>query len=80
MNVFSIFSGVGGFELAKPHDWNIIGFSEIDKHASAVLRYHWPEVKNYGDVKKISYGELPDFDLLWGGSLSIPVSEYETEE
>ena len=74
MRVFSIFTGVGGFELAKPHDWNIIGFSEIDKHASAVLRYHWPEVKNYGDIKKISYGELPDFDLLWGGSPCQDVS------
>ena len=74
MRVFSIFAGVGGFELAKPHDWNIIGFSEIDKHASAVLRYHWPEVKNYGDIEKIDYEELPDFDILWGGSPCQDVS------
>ena len=69
-----MFSGVGGFELAKPHDWNIIGFSEIDKHASAVLRYHWPEVKNYGDVEKINFEGLPDFDVLWGGSPCQDVS------
>jgi site-specific DNA-cytosine methylase len=24
-----------------------IGFSEIDKYASAVLKYHWPNIKNY---------------------------------
>ena len=74
MRVFSIFTGVGGFELAKPHDWNIVGFSEIDKHASAVLRYHWPEVKNYGDIEKINFEGLPDFDVLWGGSPCQDVS------
>lgn len=45
-----------------------IGFSEIDKYASAVLRYHWPNTKNYGDIKKINWSEVPDFDLLTGGS------------
>jgi len=46
----------------------IIGFSEIDKYASAVLKYHWPNTKNYGDIKKINWSEVPDFDLLTGGS------------
>ena len=45
-----------------------IGFSEIDPHASNVLRYHYPNVKNYGDCTKINWSEVPDFDLLVGGS------------
>ena len=45
-----------------------IGFSEIDKYASAVLKYHWPNTKNYGDIKKINWDKVPDFDLLTGGS------------
>jgi DNA (cytosine-5)-methyltransferase 1 len=45
-----------------------IGFSEIDKYASAVLKYHWPNTKNYGDISKINWSEVPDFDLLTGGS------------
>lgn len=45
-----------------------IGFSEIDKYASAVLKYHWPNIKNYGDITKINWSEVPDFDLLTGGS------------
>ena len=45
-----------------------IGFSEIDKYASAVLKYHWPNIKNYGDITKIDWSEVPDFDLLTGGS------------
>lgn len=49
-------------------DYTTIGFSEIDKYASAVLKYHWPQIKNYGDIKNISWSEVPDFDLLTGGS------------
>lgn len=45
-----------------------VGFSEIDKHASAVLRYRFPNVKNYGDISKIDWSGVPDFDLLVGGS------------
>ena len=45
-----------------------IGFSEIDKYASAVLKYRWPNIKNYGDITKIDWSEVPDFDLLTGGS------------
>jgi DNA (cytosine-5)-methyltransferase 1 len=58
------------------HDRNVsdegqptcVGFSEIDPHASNVLRYHYPYVKNYGDCTKINWSEVPDFDLLVGGS------------
>lgn len=45
-----------------------IGFSEIDKYASAVLEYRWPNIQNYGDITKINWAEVPDFDLLTGGS------------
>lgn len=45
-----------------------VGFSEIDKHASAVLKYRFPNVKNYGDISKIDWSTVPDFDLLVGGS------------
>lgn len=45
-----------------------IGFSEINKYASQVLKYRYPNVKNYGDCSKINWSEVPDFDLLTGGS------------
>jgi DNA (cytosine-5)-methyltransferase 1 len=68
---FSLFTGVGGFELgiesAMPKV-ECVGFSEIDKHASAVLRYRFPNVKNYGDITQIQWDTVPDFDLLVGGS------------
>ena len=45
-----------------------VGHSEIDKYASAVLKYRFPNTKNYGDISKINWSEVPDFDLLVGGS------------
>src|SRR3990167_10817579 len=68
MKCFSLFTGVGGFEQGFPKDWEYIGFSEIDKYASQVLKYHYPNTKNYGDCTKIDYRQVPDFDLLTGGS------------
>lgn len=44
-----------------------IGFSEIDKYASAIYQKHYPEHKNYGDITKIDTKDLPEFDLLVGG-------------
>ena len=70
IKVFSLFSGVGGFELGLKNsniEFKVIGFSEIDKYASQVLEKHFKGIKNYGDVKKIRTEELPKFDLLVGG-------------
>jgi len=68
IKVMSLFTGVGGFELAlSPEDFQIVAQSEIDKHKCAILEYRYPEVKNYGDITKgIDYrGEI---DLIVGGS------------
>lgn len=70
MKYFSTFSGIAGFELgiqkACP-EAVCVGYSEIDKYADAIYKYHFKEVKNYGDITKINEYELPDFDLLVGG-------------
>ena len=44
-----------------------VGYSEIDKYATAIYQKHFPNHKNYGDITKINERELPDFDLLVGG-------------
>lgn len=44
-----------------------VGYSEINKYASAIYQKHYPTHKNYGDITKINADTLPDFDLLVGG-------------
>ena len=70
MRVFSMFSGIGGFELgikkAIP-DAEFVGYSEIDKYAIKIYERSFKGVKNYGSATEINERELPDFDLLVGG-------------
>lgn len=67
MKHLDLFSGYGGFSIACERlGIETIGFSEIEKNANAVLNYHYPNIKNYGNISEIT--NLPDFDLLTGGS------------
>jgi DNA (cytosine-5)-methyltransferase 1 len=69
MEYFSMFSGIGGFELGISNvvDWKCIGYSEIDKYAIQIYKKHFREHVNYGDATKINERELPNFDLLVAG-------------
>jgi DNA (cytosine-5)-methyltransferase 1 len=72
MKYFSLFTGIGGFELGiqqayKNKKAKCVGYSEIEKSAIKIYQYHYPDQKNYGDIRKIKTKTLPDFDLLVGG-------------
>jgi DNA (cytosine-5)-methyltransferase 1 len=66
MRYFSMFSGVGGFELGIGDLGECIGYSEIDKYSIQTYEGHY-EHTNFGDATKIDERGLPDFDLLVGG-------------
>jgi len=66
MKYFSMFSGIGGFELGIGEAHDCVGYSEVDKYAIQIYEKHFKH-KNYGDATKINTAELPDFDLLVGG-------------
>lgn len=74
MKVLSLFSGIGAFEKALKNigiDYELIGFSEIDKYAvkSYCAIHNVDEKLNLGDVSKINIKELPkDIDLITHGS------------
>ena len=67
-----LFSGIGGFHegfkrAGYKFDW--VGFSEIDKYASAVYRYNYKESEELGDITTIRPGrDTPDnIDILCAG-------------
>ena len=70
VRVFSMFSGIGGFELGiQQSDINteLVGYAEIDKYAILIFEKQFTGVTNYGDATAITASNLPDFDLLVGG-------------
>jgi len=71
MNVLSLFDGVGGARLALDRAGIFVDkyfSSEIDPHAISVMRKHYPDTIELGDVRNIRATDLPKIDLLIGGS------------
>ena len=69
MKMLDCFSGYGGFSIAGDKlGIETVGFFEVDRYASSILKHHWPEVENYGDINNWREQEIPDFDILAGGS------------
>lgn len=72
VKVFSMFSGIGGFEVGMTNasvgvlNAEFVGYSEIDKYAINVYERHFKH-ENFGDATAIDTGRLPDFDILVGG-------------
>ena len=80
MRCLSLFSGIGGIDLAaQAVGFEIAAFCEIDPFCRSILHQHWPDVPLYSDVKEVSYdrlerdGRLP-IDLVYGGVPCQPAS------
>lgn len=69
--VLSLFSGIGGFDLAA--QWagmETVAFCEIEPFCRAVLAKHWPEVPCFEDVRQITVDDLlrlGRIDVIVGG-------------
>jgi DNA (cytosine-5)-methyltransferase 1 len=68
LTVGSLFAGIGGFDLGLERaGMKVIWQSEIDPYASAVLKKHWPNVPNHGDIRTITSATVERPDVLCGG-------------
>lgn len=77
IRVFEGFAGYGGasFGLKRSGlNYKVVGMSEFDKFASALLAQNFPKVKNWGDITTIDPNDLPDFDMFTGGFPCQPFS------
>jgi DNA (cytosine-5)-methyltransferase 1 len=72
----SLFSGIGGFDLAATWmGWTNVFYCEKDRFCGRVLKYYWPQSDGYEDIRAFSaikYRGL--IDVLSGGFPCQPFS------
>lgn len=69
LKVFTAFSGYDSQCMALDRmkiDYELVGWSEIDKYAIMAHNAIYPQYKdrNFGDISKIDWENVPDFDLF----------------
>jgi DNA-cytosine methyltransferase len=68
----SLCSGIEAASAAwQPLGWTAAGFAEIEPFCCALLKHHYPDVPNYGDLTKITKDQIAaigSVDLVCGGT------------
>ena len=68
LTVGSLFSGIGGLDLGLERaGMRVVWQCEVDPYASRVLKKHWPNVPNLGDITKVDFTKVEPVDVLCGG-------------
>lgn len=69
MKIGSLFSGIGGIDLAfEQAGFNVVWANEIDKDACKTYRHNFPNtLLSELDIRKLNASTIPDFDVLTAG-------------
>ena len=75
LKYLELFAGTGIGGIALDHYGCVnIGYSEYDKFAIQNYNANFPNRINYGDITKINGKDLPNFDIIIGGSPCTQIS------
>lgn len=70
MNHASLFSGIGGFDLAaREVGWNNVFQCEIDPFCQSVLKYYFPKTVLYEDIERTDF-------TSWKGKIDVPTGGF----
>ena len=72
----SLFSGIGGFDLAAEWmGWENVFHCEWNEFGQRVLKHYWPKAKSYGDITKTDFTQWRgSVDIITGGFPCQPYS------
>lgn len=86
MNVLSLFDGISCGRVALDRagiKYDKYFASEIDKYAIQIAQKNYPDTIQIGDIKNIKGSDLPQIDMIIGGSpcqsLSIAKRQKESK-
>jgi len=71
MKVLSLFDGISTGRLALERagiDVDVYYSSEIDRNATAISQYNYPDIIRVGDVTKLDFTQFKDIDLVLSAS------------
>lgn len=65
----SLFTGIGGFDLAAQRmGWENVFHCEVEDHLRKFLKLKWPNAKSFGNIKNADFNQFSGkIDVLSGG-------------